>query len=76
LAHNLDAPMLRSKVETFLGSVEIHYPKDNILLKPESEGSVERRLRSAISFLLGQMEIMDYVVEFMEKSRHWSIRKV
>jgi len=69
LAHNLDAPTLRSKVETFLASIEIRYtivPKNF-----PKKASLEARLRAGIFFLLGQMEVLDNVVEFMEKSRQY-----
>jgi len=69
VAHSLDAPALQARVEAFLSAIEAHYSGD--LSARMSDGSVERRLRGAISFLLGQMELMDYVVEFMEKSRRY-----
>ena len=71
LAHNLDSPKLPTKVTEFLNLVEESYQK---LLKEKSDSendTLEERLRKAISYLLGQLSVLDHVIEFMEKSRHY-----
>jgi hypothetical protein len=56
-------------VEAFLESGETHYPSDSPILQEAAENTIESRLRSAISYILGQMQVLDNVVEFMEKTR-------
>ncbi len=69
LAHNLESPKLRGKVEEFLESVEARYPSDSPILQEAAENTIESRLRSAIFYILGQMHVLDHVVEFIEKTR-------
>jgi len=71
LAHNLESPKLPNKITEFLDLVEINY-LDRITENDDFRNeSLEKRLRMAISYLLGQLSVMDNVVEFMEKSRHY-----
>ena len=74
LAHNLDSPKREPKIHTFLELVEPRFSKELIeCMKKygESNPSLERRIQSAISFVLGNLQVLDNLVEFMEKSRHY-----
>ena len=70
LAHNLESPKIEDKILGFLAVAEGMYPKDNQIKEQLGEEcTIEKRTRNAISFILGQLHVLDMVVEFMEKSR-------
>ena len=71
LAHNLESPKLKNKTNYFLNAVESEYSEELIEHRSRENKAIEARIRSAISFILGQLDIMDNVVEFMEKFRHY-----
>lgn len=71
LAHDLQSPKLNHKIEEFLKSIEGQYGEELTLIINQEHHSIEVRIRSAISYILGQMDILDNVVEFMEKSRRY-----
>jgi len=74
LAHNLEAPNLNAKVSNFIDTVESAHSKETGEAFKDSKGSVEKRLKGAIAFLLGQLGIMDLVVEYMESTREYGAR--
>jgi len=76
LAHNLDSMKLKNKLTEFLNAVESDYTEELITHLSKEDEAIEVRVRFAISYLLGQLEILDNVVEFMEKSRHYGETKV
>lgn len=70
LAHHLESSRLEEKVAGFLGAVKAWYPKDGPIPEHiQKEKPIEKQTGRAIAFILGQMEVLDMVVEFMEKSR-------
>lgn len=69
LAHNLEPPNLQTKINEFLEVVESSYSEEAVKSLHQKKEPIEKRLRSAISYMLGQLVVMDMVVEFMEKSR-------
>jgi len=73
LAHNLESAKLKNKILEFIAAVEKERKavEKESKIKEESEGefTIEKRTRNAIAFILGQMVVLDIVVEFMEKSR-------
>lgn len=71
LAHNLESPKLTSKTNEFLRLVESDYLKRTGQHYDYKKDTLEVRLRKAISYLLGQLSVLDNVIEFMEKSRHY-----
>ena len=71
LAHNLESPKLENKVDGFLKAVESGYNKELLSCHPPESKSREKRTGMAIAYLLGQMQILDNIVEFMEKSRYY-----
>lgn len=71
LAHNLESPKLRNKIKDFLKTIESEYPEEFTEHHAYENETIEVRTRFAISYMLGQMEVLDNVVEFMEKSRHY-----
>jgi len=71
LAHNLDSPKLKGKSTEFLHLIEAGYPETMKQCCDYKIDALEVRLRKAISYLLGQLSLMDIVIEFMEKSRHY-----
>lgn len=69
LAHNLDSPKLTKKVNVFINLVEKNYSKENKEYLKISNASKERRTQYAISYIMGQLDVLDNLIEFMEKSR-------
>jgi hypothetical protein len=68
LAHNLESPKLENKITNFLVIAEGMYPEDS-QINIEPDDKIVRKTGKAISFILGQLHVLDNVVEFMEKSR-------
>ncbi len=76
IAHNLDSMKLKKKLTEFLNAIESDFPEKLIMHHNQEDEAIEVRVRSAISYLLGQLDVLDNVVEFMEKSRHYGDVKV
>ncbi len=76
LAHNLDSMKLKNKLTEFLDAMESTYSKEVITDHNPKNKTIEVRVRFAVWYLLGQLEVLDNVVEFMEKSRHYGDVKV
>ena len=71
LAHNLDSPKLTDKSTEFLHLVEADYSQRIKQRCDYKNDALEVRLRKAISYLLGQLSLLDNVIEFMEKSHYY-----
>ena len=69
LAHNLESQNLNDKLLCFLSVVEKEYPKELLELYPIENSNVEKRARNAISSILGQLDVLDNVIEYMERTR-------
>ncbi len=70
MAHILESPRIEDKILNFLTAVECMYSKDSRIIESlGADCSIEKRTRAAICFILGQLNVLDIVVEFMEKSR-------
>jgi len=69
LAHRLESHNLNNKIMRFLSAVEQRYSKELLEKFPLGDTSIEKRMRNAISYILGELDILDNVIEFMEKSR-------
>ncbi|MHC1724412.1 MAG: hypothetical protein AB9866_00010 [Syntrophobacteraceae bacterium] len=58
LAHNLESPKLNHKITVFLNTIEADYSVELIADHARENRTIEVRLRSAISFILGQMAVL------------------
>ena len=71
LAHNLDSPRLKGKLHDFLNLVESKFSENIGNHFDFKNETLEKRASRAICFVLGQMEVLDNLIEFMEKSRKY-----
>ncbi|MEO5716795.1 MAG: hypothetical protein ABIT37_25170 [Luteolibacter sp.] len=71
LAHNLDSPAQISKIQRFVTFVEKRYSQEHLEGFNPLEFPIERRVGSALSYLLGTLGVLDNFVEFMEKMRQY-----
>lgn len=71
LAHNLESQKLTEQLERFLADVEPRYSEELSAGYSCLEFTLEERVQSAIAFILGTLQILDHVVEFMENSRSY-----
>lgn len=74
LAHNLDSPKKEPKILAFLELIEPRFSEE-LVEGLEKHGdpnpSLEKRVQGAISFVLGNLQVLDNLIEFMEKSRQY-----
>jgi len=71
LAHNLQSEKLSQKMNLFFEAVEAKY-------SPNFQGQFDlnketdlKRIKMAISFILGELQLLDNIVEVMERSRDY-----
>ncbi|MES2983122.1 MAG: hypothetical protein V4727_12485 [Verrucomicrobiota bacterium] len=74
LAHNLESPKKEPKINAFLELVESRYSQEFIEVlqeRCEANPSLEMRVKRAISYVFGRLQVLDNFIEFLENNRHY-----